>query len=71
MALIQGVKGKFPCPVCLVPTDHQSNLSEDYPLRTAYNTQKIFEEVNRTPLQRDKEVILKSYGLRPVQVGFI
>ena len=38
---------------------------------TTYDTQKIFEVVNQTLLQKDKEAIFKSYGLCLVKVGFI
>ena len=38
---------------------------------TTYDTQKIFEVVNQTLLQKDKEAIFKSYGLHLVKVGFI
>ncbi|KAG1856505.1 hypothetical protein C8R48DRAFT_749127 [Suillus tomentosus] len=34
MSLICGLKGKFPCPVCLVPQDMQSIYTEELTLRT-------------------------------------
>ncbi|KAG1893062.1 uncharacterized protein F5891DRAFT_1131386 [Suillus fuscotomentosus] len=35
MALIHGLMGKFPCPICFVPRDELSKTSNIYPLRTS------------------------------------
>ncbi|KAG2078672.1 hypothetical protein BDR04DRAFT_1124392 [Suillus decipiens] len=45
MALIQGLKGKFPCPVCLVPQDEQSILCT-HELRTCHQSKdNIFSKI--------------------------
>jgi len=66
MALIRGVKGLFPCPVCLVPHTNMSDGSS-HPLRTSESMQKVFNEASAMPLtEGDKH--LKGYGLRNVKV---
>jgi hypothetical protein len=68
MALIRGEKGLFPCPICLVPRDEQSDLSKLHPLRTAEQTRSAYE----TGLEltaADCDELLKSKGLRNVEVS--
>jgi hypothetical protein len=67
MALICGEKGLYPCPICLVPCDQQSDLSRFHTLRTAAHTQEIYEAgLNLTATEREE--VLKSEGLRNVAV---
>ncbi|THH05669.1 hypothetical protein EW146_g9838 [Bondarzewia mesenterica] len=68
MALIRGLGGKCPCPICLVPKEQQIELSIRYPLRTASDTHVILAQANDARLAEDKEKILKAHGLRPVKV---
>ncbi|KAJ7184441.1 hypothetical protein C8R46DRAFT_1064066 [Mycena filopes] len=67
MALIRGLKGLYPCPVCFVPWNEQSDLSTEHPLRTGKGSEKILEEARamRTAAERDEE--LKDNGLRDVE----
>ena len=65
MALIRGVNGHCPCPVCLVEKDKQGKLCSSPNLRTAAATKAIFEEKLKSSL---KEKLLKKFGLRNVQV---
>jgi len=68
MALIRGVKANYPCPICLVPKEDLSNLSNTYELRTTAGMQGIWsaaQEMNAT--QREQH--LREYGLRDVQVA--
>ncbi|KAG1904191.1 uncharacterized protein F5891DRAFT_1126623 [Suillus fuscotomentosus] len=50
MSLICGLKGKFPCPVCLVPQDMQSIYTEELTLRTTL--QNIFWKVHHCDIHR-------------------
>jgi hypothetical protein len=67
MALIRGEKGLYPCPICLVPSDQQSNLSRFHTLRTAVHTQEIYEAGLKLKAT-EREELLKSEGLRNVAV---
>jgi hypothetical protein len=67
MTLTRGVNGLFPCPVCLVPKDEQSNLMATYPLRTAEDSQEICECANAQKTEADKEKILKTRGIRLIE----
>jgi hypothetical protein len=68
MALIRGTKGFCPCPICLVPADKQSDLSESYPLRTAEDTMAIVDRANEASTATSRDDILKTYSLRNVPV---
>jgi hypothetical protein len=67
MALIRGEKGLYPCPICLVPRDQQSNLSIFHTLRTAAHSRSIYE-AGLTMTATEREALLKSEGLRNVAV---
>lgn len=67
MALIRGEKGLYPCPICLVPRDQQSDLSRSYTLRTAAHTQEFYEAGLKLRAT-EREELLKSKGLRNVAV---
>jgi hypothetical protein len=68
MSLIRGLKGKFPCPVCLVPQDEQSVLSDVHPLRTSTESLNILNAARSASTQKEKERQLKAYSLRDVEV---
>jgi hypothetical protein len=70
MALIRGARGLCPCPICLVPLDRQSDLSANYPLRTANSTMAIVHDARQMPAVAG-ENHLKRYGLRNIDVGFL
>ncbi|KAG1793231.1 hypothetical protein EV424DRAFT_1475677 [Suillus variegatus] len=55
MALIQGLKGKFPCPVCLVPQDQQLVLPDAHPLHTSTESLNILNAARSTLTQKEKE----------------
>jgi hypothetical protein len=69
MALTRGLKGLFPCPVCLVPTGEQADLSGVYPIRTARQSQSILEGAKAFPFAYQSNDLLKSVGLRGVEVS--
>ncbi|KAG1856191.1 hypothetical protein C8R48DRAFT_749169 [Suillus tomentosus] len=66
MALIRGVKGKFPCPVCLVPQDEQS-VNRVFVLRTSCNSQQVLCTVRGKHTEKEKEEALKAYSVRNVE----
>ncbi|KAI6100510.1 hypothetical protein F5141DRAFT_1190291 [Pisolithus sp. B1] len=64
MCLIQGSKGKCPCPVCLVPIEALSQLSKMFLMCTMQQAKEAlatYQEKKSTG-----ESILKSLGLQPV-----
>lgn len=68
MNLIRGTGGLCPCPKCLVPHGLLSNLQLKFPLRTKEHSLKIRQAVGSQRLQRDREMILKAFSMRPVEV---
>ncbi|THH10264.1 hypothetical protein EW146_g8426 [Bondarzewia mesenterica] len=70
MTLIRGIKGKCPCPVCLVPGDKQIELSEHYPFRTVSEAQALLAQASELRRAEDQENLLKAYSLRPIQNCF-
>lgn len=71
MALIRGVKGLFPCPICLVPQDQLSDLSETFPLRTQQESEALFHNAQEMRTQEEKEKLMKSQSLRMVEVCYL
>ncbi|KAG2104264.1 hypothetical protein BD769DRAFT_1630826 [Suillus cothurnatus] len=69
MALIRGLKGKFPCPVCLVPQDEQSIL-HTHKLRTSHQSEDILRTARSKPSEKEKEEHLKAFSLRNVENVF-
>jgi hypothetical protein len=67
MALICGLKGKFPCPVCLVPQDKQSILYT-HELCTSHQSEDILHTARSKPSKKEKEEHLKAFSLRNVEV---
>lgn len=70
MALTRGVNASYPCPICLVPKEEIPHLSISHQLRTAKNMQAIWNEASELNAT-DKEKLLKSFGLRDVEVTFV
>lgn len=67
MCLIRGTNSKFPCPICLAPLEELSELSKTFPTRTADQAKDALAHYRRN--NAEGEVILKSLGLRPVEVN--
>lgn len=66
MTLIRGVRGKCPCPICVVPLEELHDLLKTFPIRT---TQRAIEGCEAYSKKNSHgEEILKALGLRPVQV---
>ncbi|KAG2156288.1 hypothetical protein DEU56DRAFT_867752 [Suillus clintonianus] len=69
MALIHGLKGKFPCPVCLVPQDEQSVL-HPHELHTSCQSKDTLHTARLRPSEKEKEDQLKAFSLRNVENVF-
>lgn len=67
MSLIRGIKSLFPCPICLVPRDKLSDLSQVYELRTQKNSEALVRDTQGMTMA-DAEQKLRNQSLRPVQV---
>jgi hypothetical protein len=68
MTLTCGVNGLYPCPVCLVPKNGQSNLMERYPKCTTEDSHDIYKHVLAMKSEADKERILKTRGIHLIEV---
>ncbi|KAI0343363.1 hypothetical protein BDW22DRAFT_1329317 [Trametopsis cervina] len=65
-ALLRGLQGLAPCPICIVPKGTLSDLSVTYPLR---NASRIKTLINK-PHSSEKNDTLKLLGLRDVSNAF-
>ncbi|KAJ7126505.1 hypothetical protein C8R43DRAFT_1028329 [Mycena crocata] len=70
MALIRGLQGLYPCPICFVPWNEQSDLSTEHPLRTGKESEKLLKEARAKTTVAAQEEILKDHGLRNVENCF-
>lgn len=66
MALLKGINGKCPCPVCQISGTELANLSTHYPLRHASQAQHVMENKNLGKTAKSAE--LKVLGLRAIEV---
>ncbi|KAG1906807.1 uncharacterized protein F5891DRAFT_1238949 [Suillus fuscotomentosus] len=70
MALIRGLMGKFPCPICLVPHDELSKTSNIYPLCTSAGAKALRVQAQESTTLEAREQILSSKSLRDVDNSF-
>ncbi|KAJ7508184.1 hypothetical protein B0H11DRAFT_1848468 [Mycena galericulata] len=70
MALIRGLQGLYPCPICFVPWNEQSDLSTEHPKRTATASEKILGDARAERTAAAREEVLKDHGLRDVENAF-
>ncbi|KAG1850125.1 hypothetical protein F4604DRAFT_1934564 [Suillus subluteus] len=70
MALICGLKGKFPCPICLVPRDEQSVLSHELRLRTSTESEETLRLAHSKKSKKERENLLKTYSLHDIENVF-
>ena len=66
MALIRGMNGACPCPVCLVPANMQSQLNIEHQRRKAADAYDIVW--NNLLNRGEKDKFLQPLGLRNVEV---
>lgn len=67
MCLLRGTRSKCPCPVCLAPLEELADLSKTFPARTADQAKDALACYQQN--KSEGEAILKSLGLRPVEVN--
>lgn len=71
MSLTRGVKSHFPCPRCLIPADEQGVFpSARAAARTTTGTKSTVEEARQLG-SGEKEELLKSVGLRDIDVSVV
>ncbi|KAG1842193.1 hypothetical protein DFJ58DRAFT_718051 [Suillus subalutaceus] len=70
MALICGLMGKFPCPICLVPRNELSKTSNVYPICTSANENALCAWAQESTTLEAKEQILSSESLQNVDNSF-
>ena len=68
IALMQGINGKYPCPVCLVPTDEQSILDKTHLLCKAESCNVLVVRSLRLNAS-EQEKLLKTQSLWPVMAS--
>ncbi|KAG1838070.1 hypothetical protein F4604DRAFT_1998347 [Suillus subluteus] len=68
MALIRGLKGKLPCPICLVPRDEQS-ANRVFALHEC-NSQHVLRTARAKRTEKEREEDLKAHSLRNVENVF-
>ncbi|KAF8145837.1 hypothetical protein K438DRAFT_1781554 [Mycena galopus ATCC 62051] len=67
MALIRGVQALYPCPMCFVPWNEQSDLSTEHPQRMAEDSKDKLEQARACRTLAEREEILKDNSLRDVE----
>ncbi|KAJ6480393.1 hypothetical protein C8R45DRAFT_1054375 [Mycena sanguinolenta] len=70
MALIRGLRALFPCPICYVKKDEQSDLSKRAPLRTSQESQDVVKQARDADNADTRDELLKDKGLRNVDNVF-
>ncbi|KAH9001527.1 hypothetical protein EDB92DRAFT_1788816 [Lactarius akahatsu] len=69
MSLTCGAMSNFPCPICLVKHDKLTDLTKNWPRRTAAHTQEIVQQA-QSLTRAQGEALLSKFGLRDVQNVF-
>jgi len=67
MALTRGTNSNFPCPVCLVPKEEMCK-GIVYEIRTTETMEGVYNEAKEMGTAEEREKLLKSFGLRGVEV---
>ncbi|KAJ7099080.1 hypothetical protein C8R44DRAFT_642451, partial [Mycena epipterygia] len=70
MTLIRGLNALYPCPICFVPWNEQSDLSTEHPKRTGQGSKMILEEAQTLRTAAEREELLKDNSLRNVENVF-
>ena len=71
MALMRGVRSKFPCPTCLVPVNQLSSFDQSYLSRVDTESIAIVRQAIKMERHADREALLKSHGLRGIEVCYL
>ncbi|KAK0184650.1 hypothetical protein F5146DRAFT_1006378 [Armillaria mellea] len=67
MSLIHSGSSDFPCNICLILKDQQSNLQETYPLRNNTSMQAVIKDAKKLKTAKDRNNYLQQFGLRDIQ----
>lgn len=67
MALIRGLKALYPCPICYIKSDEQSDHEATPILRDSEKSKEIVHQARKLPGEA-RENLLKDNGLRNVDV---
>ncbi|KAJ7897519.1 hypothetical protein B0H13DRAFT_2234374 [Mycena leptocephala] len=67
MALIRGLTSMYPCPICYVPWQEQSDLSTEHPQRVGQDSEQLIQEARAMRTAAEREELLKDHGLRDVE----
>ncbi|KAG1738055.1 hypothetical protein EDD22DRAFT_982336 [Suillus occidentalis] len=70
MALIRGLMGKFPCPVCLIPREELSKGLNTYRLRSSGDAKALRAWARDSMTAEVREQVLSSESLRDVDNAF-
>ncbi|KAJ7509461.1 hypothetical protein B0H11DRAFT_2168801 [Mycena galericulata] len=70
MTLIRGLQALYPCPICFVPWNEQSDLSTEHPRRTAEDSKQKLQEARACQTLAQREEILKENSLQDVENVF-
>ncbi|KAJ7914598.1 hypothetical protein B0H13DRAFT_2250692 [Mycena leptocephala] len=70
MALIRGLTSMYPCPICFVPWQEQSDLSIEHPQRVAEDSERLIQGARALRTAAEREELLKDNGLRDVENAF-
>lgn len=68
MALTRGAKSKFPCPVCLVPSEELHD-GVVYDSRTTESMQQVYDTADEMTTAAEREKYLQGFGLRYIEVS--
>lgn len=68
MSLTRGPTSLFPCVRCLIAHDDQGNLRVTASLRTVSEMKRVVDEARGKVTAAEREALLKSIGLRGVDV---
>ena len=69
---ILGSKSSYPCPICLVPKDKQSDLGRTWPARTKEGTDALITQASWQKTKEARKNTLASQSLRYIFVrGFL
>ena len=70
MSLLCGARGKYPCPICLVPQAGLMKIWKEEELRTGEKARELFKQAQKQKYKKDAESIMKSWSLRQIPVCF-
>ena len=68
---ILGARSKYPCPVCLIPSDELWDLSGGtYPRRTRDGALQLISDASEAPTKKAAKEILATQSIRNVPVCY-